>query len=323
MVVVCGEGLIDMVPTRCGDGQGYLPRPGGSPFNVAIGLARLDVPVAFLGRLSRDRFGRRLVQHLRDNAVQLRYLRDGLEVSTLAFVHHEPGQEEQYVFYSENSADRNLLPADLPDHFDDDVSVLHFGSTSLMMEPSASTLEQCMRREHGARLVSLDPNVRAQLIADADRYRRRLEGWVSLSDLVKASRADLEWLYPAVSADQVAQRWRGLGAGLVLVTLGVDGAVAFGPRAMARQPAVSVQVVDTVGAGDAFTAGALAWLHHASLLDRTALNGITTSELTALLSYANQVSALTCTRPGADPPRLDELTIWMRRTPGGRRPPDS
>jgi fructokinase len=307
MVVVCGEGLIDMVPTQCGGSQGYVPRPGGSPLNVAIGLARLDVPVAFLGRLSRDRFGRRLVQHLHDNAVELRYLRDGPEVSSLAFVHNEPGQEAQYAFYSENSADRNLLPTDLPDRFEDDVNALHFGSISLMREPSASTLELCMRREHGARLVTLDPNVRAQLIADADRYRRRLDGWIRMSDLVKVSRADLQWLYPARSIEQVAQRWRGLGACVVVVTLGIDGAVAFGPGATATQPAFPVPVTDTVGAGDAFMAGALAWLHHASLLDRTALTGITTGELTALLGYANQVSALTCTRAGADPPRLDEL----------------
>jgi fructokinase len=307
MVVVCGEGLIDMVPARCTGGAGYLPRPGGSPLNVAIGLARLDVPVAFLGRLSRDRFGRRLVQHLRDNAVELRHLSDGPEGSILAFVHNEPGQEAQYVFYSENSADRNLLPGDLPDSFDDDVTTIHFGSISLMVEPSASTLEHCMRREHGARLVTLDPNVRAQLIADPDSYRRRLEGWVRLSDLVKVSRADLEWLYPAASVDHVAQLWQGLGAGVVLVTLGVDGAVAFGPGATATQPAFPVHVVDTVGAGDAFTAGALAWLYHASLLERRALQSITAGGMNALLGYANKVSALTCTRSGADPPRIDEL----------------
>ena len=316
MVVVCGEGLIDMVPARCGSGQGYVARPGGSPLNVAIGLARLDVPVAFLGRLSRDRFGRRLVQHLRDNAVQLRYLSDGPEVSTLAFVDNEPGQEAQYIFYSENSADRNLLPGDLPDSFEDDVTAIHFGSISLMVEPSASTLEQCMRREHGARLITLDPNVRAQLIPDHDSYRRRLEGWVRLSDLVKVSRADLEWLYPAHALDQVAQLWLGLGAGVVLVTLGVDGAVAFGPGATANQPAFRVHVVDTVGAGDAFTAGALAWLHHASLLERRALNGMRAGELNALLSYANEVSALTCTRAGADPPDVHELSK-LRREGGG------
>jgi fructokinase len=316
MVVVCGEGLIDMVPAQCGAGQGYVPTPGGSPFNVAIGLARLDVPVAFLGRLSRDQFGRRLVQHLEDNAVQLGYLRDGPEVSSLAFVHSEPGQEAQYVFYSENSADRNLLPADLPDSFEDDVRAIHFGSISLMVEPSASTLEQCMRREHGARLITLDPNVRAPLIADAESYRRRLEGWIRLSDLVKVSRADLQWLYPAVSIQEVAQRWRGLGAGVVVVTLGVDGAVAFGPGATATRPAFRVHVVDTVGAGDAFTSGALAWLHHGSLLDRAALDRITIGELTALLSYANQVSAVTCTRAGADPPHLDELADFPLETGG-------
>ena len=320
MVVVCGEGLIDMVPTRCGGSEGFVPRPGGSPFNVAIGLARLEVPVAFLGRLSRDWFGRRLVQHLHDNAVQLHYLRDGPEVSSLAFVHNEPGQEAQYVFYSENSADRNLLPADLPDAFEENVSALHFGSISLMLEPSVSTLELCMRREHGARLITLDPNVREQLIANGDGYRRRLEGWIRLSDFVKVSRADLEWLYPAYSIDQVADLWRGLGAGVVVVTLGVDGAMAFGLGATATQPAFPVRVVDTIGAGDAFTAGALAWLHRASLLDRRAIDGITTGELAALLSYANQVAALTCTRAGADPPHLDELAGFPVEE-GGFTPP--
>jgi fructokinase len=307
MVVVCGEGLIDMMPAQCGGSQGFVPRPGGAPLNVAVGLARLGVPVAFLGRLSKDRFGRRVVQHLHENSVELRYLREGPEVSSLAFVHQEPGQEAQYVFYSENSADRNLLPADLPDTFEDDVSAIHFGSISLMVEPSASTLEQCMRREHAARLITLDPNVRAQLIADADGYRRRLDGWVRLADLVKVSRADLQWLYPELSIDQVVQHWRGLGARVVVVTLGADGAVAFGQGAMATQPAFPVNVVDTVGAGDAFMAGALAWLYRASLLHRTALNGITTGELTALLSFANRVSAFTCTRVGADPPHLEEL----------------
>src|SRR5262249_13863429 len=156
-------------------------------------------------------------------------------------------------------------------------------------------------------LVTLDPNVRTQLIADADSYRRRLEGWVRMSDLVKVSRADLEWLYPATAVDQVAQLWRGLGVGVVLVTLGVAGAVALGPGATASQPAFRVHIVDTVGAGDAFTAGALAWLHHASLLERGTLNGITAGELNALLNYANKVAALTCTRAGADPPRINEL----------------
>ena len=308
MVVVCGEGLIDMVPTRCGDSHGFVPRPGGSPFNVAIGLARLGVPAAFLGRLSKDRFGRSLVQHLHDNAVGLQHLRDGPEVSSLAFVDNEPGREAHYVFYSDSSADRNLLPSDLPSRFDDDVMAVHFGSISLMVEPSASTLELLMRREHAGRLVTLDPNVRPQLIADPDAYRRRLDGWVRLCGLVKVSRADLQWLYPSASIAEAAERWRELGAVVVIVTLGVDGAVAFGPGTEAEQPAYSVTVTDTVGAGDAFMAGALAWLHQASLLDRGALSEIAHDDLMALLSYANLVSALTCTRVGADPPHRGELT---------------
>lgn len=307
MVVVCGEGLVDMVLERCGENHCYVPRPGGSPLNVAVGLARLDVPVAFLGRLSRDTFGRRLAQHLRDNAVQLRYLSEGREPSSLAFVHDEAAQEAQYVFYTVNSADRNLLPTDLPDSLGHDVTAIHFGSISLMAEPSASTLELFMRREGGGRLVTLDPNVRTQLIADPDGYRRRLDGWVRLADVVKASQADLRWLYPALSIREVARRWRGLGAAIVIVTLGGDGAIAFSPGAEATCPGIPVQVVDTVGAGDAFTAGTLAWLHHAAMLGSTALDRITAEQLSALLRYANQVSALTCSRAGADPPRLADL----------------
>jgi fructokinase len=306
VILVAGEALVDMTPHRCGEGIGYLPRPGGSPYNVAIGLGRLEVPVAFLGRLSTDAFGRLLRGHLEASRVSLAYVVDAAEATTLAFVHLE-GAEPEYSFYTEGTADRMLLPAHLPAI--PAGAALHFGSLSLLLEPGASTLEGLMRRESRRRLLSLDPNVRPSLIADREAYVRRLEGWVGLVDLVKVSRADLAWLYPGEPAEAVAARWLGLGPAAVLVTLGRDGSLAVATSGRASAVSPRVEVVDTVGAGDAFTAATLASLHELDALDRSGLEALGAAPLKDLLAQANGIAARTCTRPGADPPWKKELGL--------------
>ena len=312
MIVVCGEALVDMVPSKCGTEDGYVPRPGGSPSNVAVGLARLEVAVAFLGKVSSDPFGRLLRGHLETNAVDLRYVVTGTEHTTLAFVERRPGEEEEYSFYAENSADRNLTPQELPATFAPEVAGIHFGSIALVLEPGAATLEACMRRERGRLLISLDPNVRPFLIGDAAAYRVRLEGWVATADLIKVSAADLGWLYPGVPADRVAREWLELGPALVVVTRGSQGSSAYGRRAEASAAPIPVKVVDTVGAGDSFTSGALGWLHRTGRLDRTPVAELSEVELGELLGYAGLVSAFTCTRAGADPPSQAELAAFAR-----------
>ncbi len=301
MILVAGEALVDLTPARCGDGTGYLPRPGGSPYNVALGLGRLDVPVGFLGRLSTDTFGRLLREHLQASQVSLTYVLDAEEATTLAFVHLSDDEEPEYAFYTEGTAGRVLMPEHLP--VVPEGAAMHFGSFSLALEPGASTLEGLMRRESRRRLISLDPNVRPGLVADQDAYLQRLEGLVRLADLVKVSRADLAWLYPGQAPEAVASRWLGLGPALVLVTRGKDGATALGVTAHASAATPPVTVVDTVGAGDAFTSAALAWLHRHDALDRRGLETLGAAELEALLAFANSIAADTCTRPGADPPR--------------------
>lgn len=306
MILVAGEALVDMTPVRCGEGMGYLPRPGGSPYNVAIGLGRLDVPAAFLGRLSTDAFGRLLRRHLEASRVSLASIVDAAEATTLAFV-HLAGEEPEYSFYTEGTADRMLLPEHLP--VIPDGAGLHFGSLSLVLEPAASTLEGLMRRESRRRVLSLDPNVRPGLIADRDAYLRRLEGWVRLVDLVKVSEADLAWLYPNQAAEAIASQWLGLGPALIMVTLGRDGSLAVGTAGRATAVAPEVTVVDTVGAGDAFTSAALAYLHCHDALDRSALEAMDAAQLEVLLAYANGIAAQTCTRPGADPPRKEDVEL--------------
>ena len=160
-----------------------------------------------------------------------------------------------------------------------------------------------MEREHGRRVVCLDPNVRPGLIADRDAYVRRLEHWVGLADLVKVSRADLAWLYPDLAPETAADRWLALGPALVVVTLGADGAMgvtAGGVRAVAGGHRITV--ADTVGAGDACTSGLLAWLETHGRLTRDGLRALTADDLAAALAQGTLVAAVTCTRTGAEPP---------------------
>lgn len=301
MIVVTGEALVDLTPARCAEGAGYLPHPGGSPYNVAVGLGRLEVPVGFLGRLSTDSFGRLLRERLQDSQVSLDYVIDAEDATTLAFVHLRDDEEPEYAFYTEGTAGRVLLPEHVPAI--PERAAVHFGSFSLALEPGASTLEGLMRRESRRRLLSLDPNVRPGLISDRDAYLRRLEGLVNLADLIKVSRADLAWLYPGQEPEEVAARWLGLGPALVVVTMGKDGSTGFGAALRASAATPPVTVVDTVGAGDAFTSAALAFLHRHGVLDRRGLETLDAAELEALLAFANGIAADTCTRPGADPPR--------------------
>lgn len=307
MIVVGGEALIDMTPLSCGAEHGYVPRFGGSPYNVAIALGRLGVPVAFLGRLSQDFFGQRLLAHLTANGVDIRYLRVGAEPSTLAFVSLSAGCEAQYAFWTENSADRNVTLMDLPAVFDGPIQAFHFGSFSLMLEPVATTLERLRDRERASRVVCLDPNVRPALIGDSEAYRTRIEAWVHQADIVKVSQQDLAWLCPDDPIEAIARRWLRTGPSLVVVTAGAEGAVGFTRADFVESSTPQVQVVDTVGAGDAFSAAMLAWLLRQERLNRERLADLSANDLGELLSFANRVSAIACTRAGADPPYLSQV----------------
>jgi fructokinase len=307
MIVVCGESLIDLVPVTRGDEPAYVARAGGSSFNVALGLGRLDTPVGFLGRLSTDPFGRMLRRRLLAAGVDCAFVGEGDEPTTLAIVHLEAGAEPVYAFHGEGTADRLLRVEDLPEALPAGVAALHFGSISMVREPGASALEALMRREHGRRVLSLDPNVRPSLVGERAAYVARLEGWVALADVVKVSQADLAWLYPATAPEVAAADWLARGPGLVVVTRGHDGAFALAASGRVDVAGVAVPVSDTVGAGDAFTSGLLAWLHENGQLDRVRLRAIPADTLRASLVFANRAAAITCTRAGAQPPTRVEM----------------
>ncbi|MER3553386.1 MAG: carbohydrate kinase [Meiothermus sp.] len=305
MIVVAGEALIDMNPAPIAGQTAYLPHPGGSPYNVAMGVGRLGAPVEFLGRFSSDGFGKLLQDHVRESRVGLQYARLGPELTTLALV-TPTDAGEFFSFYCENTADRLLVPEDLPAALPRGAA-LHFGSISLLLEPTASTLELLMRREARQRLLTLDPNVRPFLIRNKDEYLERLLGWLEQVDLVKVSQADLEWLYPGESLEDVAQEWKNHGPALVIVTQGGQGTFAVMDGEPIRVSAPRIQVVDTVGAGDSFMSGTLTWLWRAQALSRAALESLSSEQIAQLLEFAVKVAAITCTRAGADPPWQEEV----------------
>ena len=308
-ILVAGEALIDFFPANCGERRGFVPFPGGSPCNVAVGLGRLGVPVAFLGRISKDPFGRILKAHLYKSNVNLDYLSEGNEQSTISFIQLDGLKEPGFGFYGTHTVDAQLTVNLLPRMLPSEIQAIHLGSLAMIRQPIGSSLTLLMEREHGKRMISFDPNIRSDQIENRDEYLAKLQHWVKLADMVKASRSDIDYLYPGMSPDAIAKEWLALGPRLIVITDGPRGAAAYNRSARAEVSGGSVDLVDSVGAGDAFTAGLLAWLRKHDNLDRKCLPNLSRAELSAALTYATRVAVITCTRLGADPPWESELLL--------------
>jgi fructokinase len=302
LIAVCGEALIDVVRE---DGGGQQALPGGGPFNSARTLARLGVETAFLGRLSIDAFGRRLSDLLAADGVDLSLATTGDEPTTVAVARLHGDGLAEYNFFVEGTAAPNLTRSMLPERLPEKVRALHVGTLGLVLEPMASTIAELVDREAERRVVLLDPNIRASLVSDPAAYRSRLERVMSHSTIVKASDADLAWLWPDLSYEAALERVLERGVRLVVVTLGADGALGATPGVRVRVSAPPVDVVDTIGAGDAFGAALLVWLHDFDLVRRDLNLG--SSELEAALDFASLVASITCTRVGAEPPWRNEV----------------
>lgn len=303
MIVVCGETLIDLVPA----GGAYHAHPGGSPANVAVGLGRLGVDVSLLARLADDQFGQILRAHLRASNVGLDLIAVSAEPSTLAVVSLGAADAAEYDFYIDGCADGGWRPEGLPDTLPPGAALHVSGSLALPVESMAETVEVLLLRERPRRVISFDPNIRPLLIRDRPGVLQRLERWLGLADIIKVSAEDLGWVAPGRPIEAVAREWREMGPSLVVVTRGGQGVHAVGPAGSVDLAAEPITIVDTVGAGDSFMGGLLAALHEESLLHRAALGALTATQLTAGLTYAARVAAITCSRAGADPPWRHEL----------------
>ncbi|MEY2533261.1 MAG: fructokinase [bacterium] len=302
VILVGGEALYDVVLT---DGDELKAHPGGGPFNAARAIARLERPVAYLGRLSNDRFGARLERILVDDGVHLGSVVRTDEPTTLALAEiGDAGSVSRYRFYAQGTSAAGLTSEAALAALPDKVHTLFVGTLGLVLEPMASALEAVVDRLSETALVAVDPNCRPDVIRDPAAYRRRLGWTLARSHLLKVSEEDVAYLYPNRDPVDATRALLADGPSIGVLTRGGEGAVVV---SMDRAEAVSpppIQVVDTIGAGDAFAGGFLSWWHEQGL-GREAL--ISFDTVVQATRFACVVAARTCERAGASPPRRSEL----------------
>ncbi|MGI9008676.1 MAG: carbohydrate kinase family protein [Streptosporangiaceae bacterium] len=311
-ITVIGEALIDLVPG--GPPGTFRALPGGSPYNVAIGLVRLGQRAALMARLADNTFGRLLRDKAAAEGIDLAAAPRATEPTTLAVVNLDADASASYDFYFEGTADWQWTGAEIA-AVPASTAVLHFGSLASWTPPGdALILGLAGRlREGGRVLISYDPNVRPSLLTDLVRARSQIEAAVTVAHLAKASGDDIAYLYPGRTAAEVAAHWLGLGATLVVITGSASGAEAFAASgAVVGRPARPVAVADTVGAGDSFTAGLLDSLVRQDLHDPAALAAAQAGPLAGALDDAIMVASLNCQRQGNDPPTLAEVRSAFR-----------
>lgn len=281
-------------------------RVGGSPFNVAIALARLAQPVALFAGVSRDAMGERLMRSLRDEGVDTSCVCRTDAPTTLAVVGVGEGGAPSYSFMGEGGADRQLTAVQLA-QLPRNVAALHVGSYGMVVEPIASTLRALVAERRGRAMISWDPNVRLAVVGDLERWRDVLTWMLPRTDLLKVSGEDLGLLLRHTSAESFAADALARGVRLVIVTLGSRGSAAWTSSAHATVSVEAIVGADTVGAGDAFQAAVLAWLAERGALTGDSVAATSRDSLRELLRFASQAASLTCARRGADPPHRAEL----------------
>lgn len=301
--LVIGEALIDRVERR-----GAVEHVGGSPLNVAVGLARLGRHVDFLTHIAEDESGRRIAAYLKSSGVQLVPGSVSAERTPAAVATIADDGSAAYTFDLQwrLSGTPEVAPPLL----------VHTGSIAAVREPGCLAVAALLEAYRVSATVSFDPNVRPSLIPDRDAAQARIAHLVERSDIVKVSDEDLKWIDPDREPQRTARGWLASGPAIVVLTLGARGAVAFCAAGDARVEATPARVVDTVGAGDAFMAGLLDALWALGLLGadrRAALSRVGLDALTAALQAASLASALTVSRAGADLPDHAALRAQANR----------
>lgn len=298
MIVSCGEALVDLVPEAA---------PGGGPMNVAVAAARMGAPSAFVGRVSTDEHGQLVWNHLLTNGVDLRACERGDEPTARAVVRHIP--HLTFEFEGDDTADTMLTRFD-PAELGGGPHLLHGGTLGFFRGRTAETLAGAVETHDG--IVSLDPNVRPDIVDDRSRWDHFHQRWLAHTHIYKASEEDLSWVWPDQDAESSAARLLQGAVQAVFVTRGPDGVSVFTRDGRIDVPSPSVEVADTVGAGDTFAASVLV-----SLQDRpegaapSNLAAASTAEWSAIARRAVAAAAINCSRVGADPPTRAELDAFM------------
>jgi fructokinase len=315
-VLVIGEALVDIVHREAGRIE---ETPGGSPANVALALARLGDEPLLLTQLGDDPRGSAVRSWLSASGVDV--LVAAAERTSTASARLGPDGSAEYEFdltWTLDGIDGESVAEERP-------GIVHVGSVAALLHPGADVVRALLETLRPGALISYDPNIRPALIADQARALRDVESLVAMSDVVKASDEDLEWLYPGQDPLEVARRLQRSGPAVVVVTRGGAGAYAVTAAGAVQVGGRSVDVIDTVGAGDTFMAALIHSLQDAGLsgaASREALREIEEELVRAMLEFGAAAAAVTVSRPGADPPLLGEVVVAASTvSPAGSRMP--
>lgn len=309
MFVVSGEALMDVFAV--GDtptGVQLDARVGGSPFNVAVGLARLGQPVALLAGLSTGFLGQRLMRALQDEGVLTDCVTALDAPTTISLIGLDERGIPSYSFYGQGAADRSL-PLSALSLVPASVRAFHFGSYAMVVDPVATTLRALVERECGRALISFDPNVRLNVEPRLEPWREVLRWMLPRAHLLKISDEDLELIDPGREPADFAAEAIACGTAAVVVTRGARGAMGWTANGSAEVASRQIVVVDTVGAGDTFQAAMLAWLSEQGRLTPDGLRTLPRQGLGSMLSFAADAASITCSRQGANLPRRAELRL--------------
>jgi fructokinase len=302
MILVGGEALYDLVPQGASDAlRGH---PGGGPFNTARTVGRLEQPVAYLGRLSSDRFGQQLEALLAGDGVSLDSVVPTDDPTTLALAEVDHDGVARYRFYDRGTSAPGLTPEAALGVLPERVDILHVGTLGLALEPVAAALEAVVEHVAAEALIAVDPNCRPWVIDDRAAYRARIDRVLSRSHLVKVSEEDIAFLEPDLPVLEGVRALLEHGPTVGLLTRGPSGALVVTRTAEVAVPAPRAKVVDTIGAGDAFGGGFVAWWSERGL-GRDDLGQI--DLVVEATRFACLVAARTCAKPGASPPWRSEL----------------
>jgi fructokinase len=314
-IAVVGEVVADAVlpPDGIVGGAAHLTvHPGGGPANTAVALARLGSVARFAGRLSGGALGALCRAKLEESTVDLSASENAVEPATLAIARLDATGAASYEFYTDGTADWAWTDETLAPLIDGPFPgypapvAVHTGSLALALQPSGGVIETLLGRARATMTVSIDPNLRP-LLVPVMSYRLWIDRWAALADNVRLSGDDLELLWPGWTPEQAAVHLHTCGVPLAVVSLGADGAFASLRGEHVRVPIAPTTLVDTVGAGDSFHGGLLHFLAEAGQLGGR-LESLTPAGLADALAFASRVSAITCSRAGANPPWAREMT---------------
>ena len=309
LVLVTGEALVDLIPRGASTYEAVL---GGSPFNTAVGLGLLGIRTGFAGRLSNDAMGEAFLSRLTETGVDVAHVLHSPEPSPLAFVTRGTvATGARYSFYLGSTAYDGPSPigADWPET----AAHLHIGSFSAVDGRHGAAALAAFEATGTRATTSFDPNIRPFVVPGREETLKLVEERIRLSTIVKASEEDLEWLYPDTSLEDSAARWAGMGPRLFVLTRGGGGAEAYFAGDRLQRPAPTIDVVDTVGAGDSFMAGLLAAMADSDALGTSKAGVPSERQVDQWLNFAIAAAAITCTRQGAQPPTRAELNKVLGR----------